>query len=149
MGESKKSWQCCRRGPDQYYGKPHLCPSRTLSQTASTYTKVGVAVYHSVLRLCSEFRDSRSFLWLEIIKSIQGKIPWLTKMRRDQAGTPLSRVYTRLYRLWRYKSSTIARRSMRRRCKHIFRVCLRQCAKSSLQIQSLSATNRCLHLLNK
>ena len=62
-------------------------------------------------------------------------------MRRDHAGTSLPCVYTRLSRLWRHKSSTISRRSMRRRCKHIFQVCLRQCAKGSLQIQSLSATN--------
>ena len=27
-------------------------------------------LYHSVLRLCSEFRESRSFLWLDIKKSI-------------------------------------------------------------------------------
>ena len=30
-------------------------------------------LYHSVLRLCSEFRGSRSFLWLDIKKSIRGK----------------------------------------------------------------------------
>ena len=30
-------------------------------------------LYHSVLRLCSEFRESRSFLWLNIKKSIHGK----------------------------------------------------------------------------
>ena len=65
-------------------------------------------------------------------------------MRRDQAGTSLACVYTRLSRLWRHKSSTIARRSMRRRCKHILRVCLRQCAQGSFLIQSLSATNRYL-----
>ena len=30
-------------------------------------------LYHSMLRLCSEFRESRSFLWLNIKKSIHGK----------------------------------------------------------------------------
>ena len=38
--------------------------------------------YHSVLRLCSEFRDSRSFLCLNIKKSIHGKSPCIKKMRR-------------------------------------------------------------------
>ena len=30
-------------------------------------------LYHSVLCLCSKFRESRSFLWLHIKKSIRGK----------------------------------------------------------------------------
>ena len=30
-------------------------------------------LYHSVLRLYSEFRESRSFLWLDTKKSIRGK----------------------------------------------------------------------------
>ena len=51
--------------------------------------------YHSVLRLCSEFRDSRSFLCLNIKKSIHGKSPCIKIMRRGQAGTSLSRVYTK------------------------------------------------------
>ena len=75
--------------------------------------------YHSVLRLCSEFRDSRSFLCLNIKKSIHGKSPCMNKMRRDQAGTSLSRVYTRISRLRRHKPVGKARRSMRRRCKHV------------------------------
>ena len=87
--------------------------------------------YHFVLRLCSEFRDSRSFLCLNIKKSIHGKSPCINKMRRDQAGTSLSRVYTRISRLWRHKPVGKARRSMRRRCNHVKRVCLRQCAKGS------------------
>ena len=61
--------QCCRRWPYQYYGKPHICPSRTLSPTASTQKE---PQYYSVLRLCSEFRDSRSFLCLNIKKRIHG-----------------------------------------------------------------------------
>ena len=87
--------------------------------------------YHSVLRLCSEFRDSRSFMCLNIKKSIHGKGPCIRKMRRDQGGSSLSRVYTRISRLWRYKPVGKARRSMRRRCKHVKRVCLRQFAKGS------------------
>ena len=47
--------------------------------------------YYSVLRLCSEFRDSRSLLCLNIKKSIHGSSPCIKKMRRDQAGTSLSR----------------------------------------------------------
>ena len=59
--------QCCRKWPDQYYGKPRICPSRTLSQTASTQKEVRTSV-PPVLRLCSEFRESRSFLWLNAKK---------------------------------------------------------------------------------
>ena len=129
--------QCCRKWPDQYYGKPHICPSRTLFKTASTQKEVRTA---ASLCVASVLRDS----WIK--KSIHGKSPWIKKMRRDQAGTPLPRVYTRIFRFWRHRSCVYARRSMRRRCKHIFRVCLRQCAKGSLQIESLSATNRYLHL---
>ena len=62
--------------------------------------------------------------------------------RSGRDPIPLPRVYTRISRLWRHKSHAYAHRSMRRRCKHIFRVCLRQCAKGLLQIKSLSATNR-------
>ena len=46
--------QCCRRWPYQYYGKPHICPSRTLSPTASTQKEVRAAVLlcvASVLRV--------------------------------------------------------------------------------------------------
>ena len=46
--------QCCRRWPYQFYGKPHICPSRTLSRTASTQKEVRTAVslcVASVLRV--------------------------------------------------------------------------------------------------
>ena len=47
-------YQCCRRWPYQYYGKPYICPSRTLSPTASTQKEVRTAVplcVASVLRV--------------------------------------------------------------------------------------------------
>ena len=44
-------------------------------------------LYPSVLRLCSDFRESRPSLWLDIKKSIFGKSPCMKKMRRDQPGT--------------------------------------------------------------
>ena len=62
-------------------------------------------LYHSVLRLCSEFRESRPLLWLSIKKSIHGKSSRIKKMRRDQARTPLPRIYTRISRLWSSRSS--------------------------------------------
>ena len=54
-------------------------------------------LYHSVLRLCSEFRESRSFLWLNIKKSIHGKSSRIHKC--GEARTRLPRVYTRISRL--------------------------------------------------
>ena len=119
--------QCCRKWPDQNYGKPFVPRARYLRllRRRRRYEPQ----YHYVLRMCSEVRDSRSFLWLNIKKSIHGKSPCIKKMRRDQAGTPLSRVYTRISRLWRHKSIGEVRCSARRRCKHIFRIRLRQCAK--------------------
>ena len=105
---------------------PHACCLRLLRRRR----RYGLQ-YHSVLRLCSEFRESRSFLWLSIKKSIHGEIRQgphcLVDFRRQEV-------------------CGYARRAMRRRCKHILRVCLRQCAKGSSQIKSLSATNRYLHL---
>ena len=49
---------------------------------------------HSVLRLCSEFRDSRSFLCLNIRKSIRGKSPCMKKCGEIRQG-PHCLVYIR------------------------------------------------------
>ena len=53
-------------------------------------------LYHSVSRLCSEFRDSRSFLWLNIKKSIHGKSPCIKKCGEIRQG-PQFLVYIRKY----------------------------------------------------
>ena len=106
-------------------------------------------LYHSVLRPCSEFRDSRSFLWLNIKKSIHGESSRIKKYREIR-HVPHYLVYIPEYPdFGRQEVREQAHRSMRRRCKHIFRVCLRQCAKGSLQMENLSATNRYLHLPKK
>ena len=42
--------------------------------------------YYSVLRLCSEFRDSRSFLCLNITKSIHGSSPCINKCGEIRQG---------------------------------------------------------------
>ena len=50
----QRALQCCRRWPYQYYGKPHICPSRTILPTASTQKEVRAAVLlcvASVLRV--------------------------------------------------------------------------------------------------
>ena len=56
--------------------------------------------YHSVLRLCSKFRDSRSFLCLNIKKSIHGKSPCSSSevprnplTRWDVSSTPANGIF--------------------------------------------------------
>ena len=93
-------------------------------------------LYHSVLRLCSEFRESRSFLWLNIIKSIDGKSSRIHKCGEIR-HVPDCLVYILEYTdFGRQEASHQARRAMRRRCTHIIWVCLRQCAKGSSWIRA-------------
>ena len=88
-------------------------------------------LFDSVLRLCSEFRESRSFLWLNIKKSIHGKSSRIKKCGEIR-HVPHCLVYIVEYPdFGRQEVRGYARRSMRRRCTHIFRLCLRQCAKGS------------------
>ena len=63
------------------------------------------------MRLCSEFRDSRSSLCPNMKKYPRQK-SMHKKMRRDPAGTSLSRVCTRISWLPRHKPGRKARRSL-------------------------------------
>ena len=93
-------------------------------------------LYHSVLLLCSEFRESKSFLWLNIKKSIHGKSSRIKKCGEIR-HVPDCLVYILEYPdFGRQEASHQARRAMRRRCTHISRVCLRQCAKGSSWIRA-------------
>ena len=93
-------------------------------------------LYHFVLRLCSEFRESRSFLWHNIKKSIHGKSSRIKKCGEIR-HVPDCLVYILEYPdFGRQEASHQARRAMRRRCTHIFRVCLRQCAKGPSWIRA-------------
>ena len=93
-------------------------------------------LYHSMLRLCSEFRESRSFLWLNIKKSIHGKSSRIKKCG-EVRHVPDCLVYILEYPDFGCQgASHQARRAMRQRCTHIFRVCLRQCAKGPSWIRA-------------
>ena len=103
-------------------------------------------LYHSVLRLCSEFRESRSFLWHNIKKKHPRQKFKNKKMRGDQARTRLPRVYTRISRLWSSKRQSSSPSCDATKVFTYFPRMFTAVCERSVVDTSLSATNRYLRI---